>query len=89
MHARYRITLSSEESERLRDLTQAGKGPVRKLKRAQILFATAAGSSDESIVENVSVGTGTATERSAVSSRRVSSADRAAPLPPLLEPPRF
>ena len=59
MHVRYRVTLSSEETGRLRDLTQAGKGPVRKLKRAQILLAAANGSSDEAIAANVSVGTAT------------------------------
>jgi transposase len=59
MNVRYRITLTSEEREQLRTQVQGGKGPVRRLKRAQILLAADAGSSDESIATNVSVGTST------------------------------
>jgi transposase len=59
MNVRYRITLSSEERAQLRALVQGGKGPVRRLKRAQILLAASAGSGDERIAVNVCVGTST------------------------------
>ena len=59
MNVRYRITLTSEEWAQLRAFVQGGKGPVRRLKRAQILLAAAAGSSDDAIAANVSVGTST------------------------------
>ena len=59
MNIRYRITLTSEEREQLRGLVQVGKGPVRRLKRAQILLAAASGSCDAAIAANVSVGTST------------------------------
>ena len=57
MNIRYRITVTSEEREQLRSLVQVGKGPVRSLKRAQILLAAASGSGDAAIAANVSVGT--------------------------------
>jgi len=59
MNIRYRITLTSEEREQLRGLVQVGKGPVRRLKRAQILLAAASGSGDAAIAANVNVGTST------------------------------
>ena len=59
MNIRYRITLTSEGREQLRGLVQVGKGPVRRLKRAQILLAAASGSGDAAIAANVSVGTST------------------------------
>jgi len=59
MNIRYRVTLRAEEREELRTLVQGGKGPVRRLKRAQVLLAAASGSSDEAIARNVSVGTST------------------------------
>ena len=59
MNVRYRVTLSSEERAQLQALVQGGKGPVRRLKRAQILLAADGGSSDEAIATNVSVGTST------------------------------
>jgi transposase len=59
MNVRYRVTLTAEERSELRTLVQAGKGAVRRLKRAQILLAAAAGSSDETIAGIVSVGTST------------------------------
>lgn len=59
MNIRYRITLTSEEHEQLRSMVQAGKGRVRRLKRAQILLAAAGGSGDAAIAANVSVGTST------------------------------
>jgi transposase len=59
MNVRYRITLTNEEREQLRRLVQAGKGAVRRLKRAQILLASEAGATDAAIAQNVSVGTST------------------------------
>jgi transposase len=59
MNVRYRVTLSSEERSQLQTLVQGGKGPVRRLKRAQVLLAADRGSSDEQIAVNVSVGTST------------------------------
>jgi transposase len=59
MNVRYRVTLSSEERSQLQALVQGGKGPVRRLKRAQVLLAADRGSSDEQIALNVSVGTAT------------------------------
>jgi transposase len=59
MNVRYRITLTLEEREQLRGMVQAGKGRIRRLKRAQILLAAAAGSGDATIAANVSVGTST------------------------------
>ena len=59
MNVRYRITLTAEERSELRTLVQAGKGAARRLKRAQILLAAEAGSTDETIARNVSVGTST------------------------------
>jgi hypothetical protein len=59
MNVRYRITLTSEERDLLRSLVQAGKGAFRRLKRAQILLASEAGSTDAAIAQNISVGTST------------------------------
>jgi len=59
MNVRYRITLTSEEREELRSMVQAGKGPFRRLKRAQILLAASSGSSDVAIIRNLSVGAST------------------------------
>jgi len=59
MNVRYRITLTSEEREALRSLTQGGKGRFRRLKRAQILLAASSGSSDVAIAKNLSVGAST------------------------------
>jgi len=59
MNVRYRITLTSEERDRLRSLVQLGKGRFRRLKRAQILLAASSGSSDVAIAKNVSVGAST------------------------------
>ncbi|HTQ41966.1 MAG TPA: IS630 family transposase [Polyangiaceae bacterium] len=59
MNVRYRVTLSSEERTQLQALVQGGKGPVRRLKRAQVLLAADRRSSDEQIALNVSVGTST------------------------------
>ena len=59
MNVRYRITLTPEERDQLRGMVQAGKGRVRRLKRAQILLAAASGSGDATIAANISVGTST------------------------------
>jgi transposase len=59
MNIRYRVTLTAEERSQLHALVRGGKGPVRKLKRAQILLAADAGSTDEAIASHVVVGTST------------------------------
>jgi transposase len=59
MNVRYRITLTDEERDELRSLVQAGRGAFRRLKRAQILLASEAGSADATIAQNISVGTST------------------------------
>ena len=59
MNIRYRVTLTTEEEQQLEELVRGGKGAVRKLKRAQILLAAHAGSTDEAIADNVGVGTST------------------------------
>ena len=59
MNIRYRVTLSSEERAELAALVKGGKAAVRRIKRAQILLATDAGSTDEEVATNVGVGTST------------------------------
>ncbi|MHB8877171.1 MAG: IS630 family transposase [Myxococcaceae bacterium] len=59
MNVRYRVTLTLEERTQLQSLVTGGKGRVRRLKRAQVLLAADAGSTDEAIATNVSVGTST------------------------------
>ena len=59
MNIRYRVTLTSDERVRLQSLVRSGKGAVRKIKRAQILLAADARSTDEAIAVNVGVGTST------------------------------
>jgi len=59
MNIRYRVTLTADERSSLEALLSAGKSAVRKLKRAQILLAADAGSTDEAIAQNVTVGTST------------------------------
>ena len=59
MNIRYRITLTSEERDQLRAFVLAGKGAFRRLKRAQVLLAAEAGSTDAVIAANISVGTST------------------------------
>ena len=59
MNVRYRITLTVEERDDLLRFVLAGKGAFRKLKRAQILLASEAGSLDAAIATNISVGTST------------------------------
>ncbi len=59
MNIRYRVTLTSDERAQLQELVRGGKGAVRKIKRAQILLAADAKSTDEAIADNVGVGTST------------------------------
>ena len=53
------MTLSDEERTELERLVSGGKGPVRKLKRAQTLLAADAGATAEVIALNVSTSTST------------------------------
>ena len=59
MNIRYRVTLTGDERQALQALVSRGKGAVRKIKRAQILLAADAKSTDEAIARNVGVGTST------------------------------
>jgi transposase len=56
MNVRYRIELSQAERGELTAMLSGGKHAARKLKRAQILLATDAGSSDDEIARTVAVG---------------------------------
>jgi transposase len=56
MNVRYRVELSQAERNELKTLLSGGKHAVRKLKRAQILLAADAGTSDEAIATSVGVG---------------------------------
>jgi transposase len=56
MNVRYRVDLSQAEREQLRALLSGGRHAARKLKRAQILLAADAGTSDEEIAATVGVG---------------------------------
>lgn len=59
MNIRYRVTLTGDEREQLQSLVRGGKGAVRRIKRAQILLAADAKSTDEAIAINVGAGTST------------------------------
>jgi transposase len=59
MNVRYRVELTPDERESLEALVRGGKGAVRRLKRAQILLALDAGSTEETIARNIGVGTST------------------------------
>jgi transposase len=56
VNIRYRVELSQDEREALNNLLNGGRHAARKLKRAQILLAADAGSSDEEIARVVAVG---------------------------------
>src|SRR5438477_4764372 len=56
MNVRYRVELSQAERGELTAMLSKGKRTARKLKRAQILLAADAGSSDEEIARAVAVG---------------------------------
>ena len=53
MNVRYRIELSQAERDELTMMLSGGKHAARKLKRAQILLAADAGSSDDEIAFTV------------------------------------
>jgi len=59
MNIRYRVTLTPDERHHLRELTSGGMRAVRQVKRAQILLAADAQTSDEQIAADVGVGTST------------------------------
>jgi transposase len=56
MNVRYRVELSQTERDELKALLSGGRHAARKLKRAQILLAADAGTSDEEIARSVGVG---------------------------------
>src|SRR6266436_1524883 len=55
MNVRYRVDLSQSEHDELAALLSGGRHAARKLKRAQILLAADAGSSDEQIAATLKV----------------------------------
>jgi len=59
MNIRYRVELAEEERQQLERLVAGGSQAVRKVKRAQILLAAAAGRTDDEIARTVQVGTST------------------------------
>ena len=59
MNIRYHVELSQAERHELTALLSGGKHAARKLKRAQILLAADAGTSDDDIATSVGVGAGT------------------------------
>jgi transposase len=59
MNIRYRVTLTADERHHLQALLSGGREAVRALKRAQILLAADAHSSDDLIARTVGVGTST------------------------------
>jgi transposase len=59
MNIRYRVTLTADERQELEGFVQKGKTSARRIKRAQILLAADQGSTDETIAQNVVVGTST------------------------------
>ena len=71
MNVKYRVTLDTSERVQLVGMVLGGKGAYRRLKRAQILLAADARSTDEEIARNVAVGTSTVYRTKQPSSRRV------------------
>jgi hypothetical protein len=59
MHIRYRVDLEESERQYLKTIVAGGTRAVRRVKRAQILLAAAAGASDADIASTVHVGTST------------------------------
>jgi len=59
MHIRYRVELDESERQHLEALVAGGTRAVRRVKRAQILLAAAAGVSDAEIAGTLRVGTAT------------------------------
>ena len=66
MNVRYRVELSQTERAELTALLSRGKHPARKLKRAQILLAADAGTSDDEIARSVGAGGSTVTRNSLI-----------------------
>jgi transposase len=56
MNVRYRVELSQAERDELATMLSGGKHAARRLKRAQVLLAADAGSSDDDIARAVAVG---------------------------------
>jgi len=56
MNVRYRVELSQTERAELTAILSGGMHAARRLKRAQILLAADAGTSDEEIARSVGVG---------------------------------
>lgn len=59
MHLRYRVELEESERQQLEAVVAGGTRAVRRVKRAQILLAAAAGVSDAEIAATLQVGTST------------------------------
>ena len=59
MNVRYIVALDASERQQLETLVAGGTGAVRRIKRAQILLATAAGRTDEQIASTVQVSLAT------------------------------
>jgi transposase len=59
MHIRYRVELDESERQHLDAVVAGGTRAVRRVKRAQILLAAAAGVADAEIAATVRVGTST------------------------------
>jgi transposase len=59
MHLRYRVELEESERQQLEGLIAGGTRAVRRVKRAQILLAAAAGVADAEIAATLRVGTST------------------------------
>src|SRR5829696_5229549 len=59
MNIRYRVDLSEAERSELQAMLSGGRHAARKLKQAQILLATDAGQSDETIAASVAVSAST------------------------------
>lgn len=74
MNVRYRVTLDTSERVQLVSMVLGGTAAVRKLKRAQILLAVDAGSTDEESLGTYQSARRPCTESSSASSSTVSSA---------------
>jgi transposase len=59
MHLRYRVELEESERQQSQTMTAGGTRAVRRVKRAQILLAAAAGQTEATIARTVRVGTST------------------------------
>ena len=70
MNVLYHVELSQAERSELTTMLSKGKRAARKLKRAQILLAADAGSSDEEIARAVAVGLHRVPHRAALRGRQ-------------------